>query len=82
MTPAQIEAALQAHFPDVEVHCQDLTGTGDHWQVTVISAAFQGKPLLAQHRLVKDALGNHLKDGSIHALSLKTFTPERWHQAS
>ncbi len=75
MTPEEIRDALRQHIPDAEVACKDLTGTGDHWQITVTSALFSGKGLLAQHRLVKDALGGHLKDRSLHALSLKTQTP-------
>jgi len=78
MTPEEISQILCQTIPDAEVHCEDLTGTGDHWQLTVISRLFEGKRLLAQHRLVKDALGHKLKDGSIHALSLKLFTPARW----
>lgn len=78
MAPDEIRDILRQSLPDAEVHCKDLTGTGDHWQLTVVSRVFEGKRLLAQHRLVKDALGAKLKDGSIHALSLKLFTPERW----
>ena len=78
MTPAEIRDILHQSFPDAEVHCKDLTGTGDHWELTVVSEAFEGKRLLAQHRLVKDALGTCIKGGVIHALSLKLFTPERW----
>ena len=78
MEPQRITELIRVSLPDAEVHCHDLTGTKDHWQLEVVSDAFAGKRLLAQHRLVKDALAAQLKDNSIHALSLKTFTFDKW----
>ena len=52
--------------------CEDRTGTGDHFQVTVASARFDGLPLIEQHRLVNDALAAPLADGTIHELRIKT----------
>jgi BolA family transcriptional regulator, general stress-responsive regulator len=49
---------------------------GKHFRVTVVSAAFEGKPLVARHRLVNDALREQLASGAIHALALTTKTPE------
>ena len=51
---------------------------GVHFEATVISDAFAGKSLLQQHRLVYAALGERLEREEIHALSLKTYTPEAW----
>ena len=51
---------------------EDRTGGGDHFQVTVVSADFDGLPLLDQHRRVNDALAAPLGDGSIHELRIKT----------
>lgn len=48
---------------------------GVHFEATVVSAAFAGKLPLARHRLVYATLGD-LMGGAIHALSLKTVTPE------
>jgi stress-induced morphogen len=48
----------------------DTTGAGDHFDVRVTAAAFQGLGLVDQHRLVYEALGDLMQ--SIHALSLKT----------
>ena len=48
---------------------------GVHFEATVVSAAFAGKLPLARHRLVYATLGT-LMGGEIHALSLKTLTPE------
>jgi len=51
---------------------QAFPGTGDHFQVTVVSSAFDGVSLLDQHRRVNDALAAPLADGSIHELRIKT----------
>jgi stress-induced morphogen len=68
-----IRALLQRSFPDAAtLDVEDRTGTGDHFQVTVVSAAFDGLPLLDQHRRVNDALATPLGDGSIHELRIKT----------
>lgn len=75
MTPEEITDMLRLALPDAQVQCKDLTGTQDHWEIVVVSSAFEGKRLLAQHRLVKDALAAPLKSGALHALSLKTRTP-------
>ena len=49
-------------------------GGGGHYGVYVVSAAFEGKGLVARHRIVYDALASEMK-GPIHALALRTLTP-------
>jgi stress-induced morphogen len=75
--PSEVESLLKAAFPDAEVSVVDLTGTRDHYQATVVTEAFAGKTRIAQHQLVYKALGDAMS-GPIHALALKTFTPEAW----
>ena len=68
-----IRAVLEQAFPDAAtVDVEDRTGTGDHFQVTIASAEFDGLSLLDQHRRVNDALAGPLGDGSIHELRIKT----------
>lgn len=68
-----IRALLERAFPEArELEVEDRTGTGDHFQVIVASRAFDGLPLLDQHRRVNDALAEQLRDGSIHELRIKT----------
>lgn len=50
---------------------------GGHYAVTIVSAAFEGRTLLEQHRMVNEAL-RHLIGGAIHALELKTIPPSTW----
>ena len=68
-----IRALLDEAFPDAaQVAVEDTTGTGDHFQVTVVSSDFDGVPLIDQHRRVNDVLAAPLADGSIHELRIKT----------
>jgi stress-induced morphogen len=68
-----LQALLERAFPDAtELHVEDRTGGGDHFQVTVASARFSGLSLLDQHRLVNEALAEPLQDGTIHELRIKT----------
>ena len=63
---------LEAAFPGDQVSVEDRTGGGDHFQVSVASARFDGLSLVEQHRLVYDALAAPLTDGTIHELRIKT----------
>jgi stress-induced morphogen len=63
---------LEGAFPGDAVSVEDRTGGGDHFQVTVTSARFEGLSLVEQHRLVYDALATPLADGTIHELRIKT----------
>lgn len=79
IAPENIQERIEAALPGAEVVVQDLTGTSDHFQALVISEAFQGKTMVEQHQMVYGALGDFMKE-AIHALALKTFTPEQWKQ--
>jgi stress-induced morphogen len=82
IAPSEIERLLRAAFPDAEVlEIEDLTGTQDHYQVTIVSGKFQGLSRVAQHQAVYGALGDLMK-GPIHALALNTYTPEAYKKRS
>jgi stress-induced morphogen len=72
ITHGDIEQLIRKALPDARVQTRDRTGTLDHYNVTVASAAFSGKSLLDQHRMIYDALTEALKDGRLHAVELKT----------
>lgn len=76
-----VRQLLVAAFPDADVELVDLTGTKDHYQARVVSSAFAGKTPVQQHQLVYQALGGAMH-GPIHALALKTYTPEAWAKLS
>ncbi len=56
-------------------------GAESHFKVTVVSEEFDGKTLVARHRLVNELLGELLA-GPVHALALHTLTPEEWYKHS
>ena len=51
---------------------------GSHFEGIVISTEFADKNMLAQHRLVFATLGDRMQTGVIHALALRTYTPDQW----
>jgi stress-induced morphogen len=77
MPVQRIKEQIQKAIPDAEVYVVDPNQDGEHFHAVVISPSFSGLPLVRQHRMVM----NSLKDafaGDVHALGLKTFTPEKW----
>jgi stress-induced morphogen len=78
ISPEEIKETLSKAMPVTLVETQDLTGGGDHWQLIIVSPAFEGKGLIDQHRLVNEALKEPLGDQRIHALALKTYSPAQW----
>lgn len=72
MTAEQIKQLIEAGLPDAQV--QVMGDDGQHFEATVISTAFAGKNIVAQHRLVYETLGGRMGT-EIHALALKTRTP-------
>jgi stress-induced morphogen len=77
LEPSKVQELLAQAFPGADIELVDLTGTKDHYQARIVSAAFAGKSLIEQHKLVYGALGDAM-NGPIHALALKTYTPEAW----
>jgi acid stress-induced BolA-like protein IbaG/YrbA len=55
----------------------EVTGDGAHFEAIIVSPAFEGKRLIGRHQLVYQALGDRMRD-EIHALSMKTLTPEEY----
>lgn len=73
-TPNDIKHWIEAGLAESEAHVQ---GDGQHFEAVVICPAFAGKNMLKQHQLVYAALGDKMR-AEIHALSLRTLTPEEW----
>ena len=73
-----VKTRILEALPGSEVEVRDTTGTGDHFEARVVSPAFVGKPMVQQHQLVYAPLQQWLKSGELHALALKTYSPEQW----
>ena len=68
-----IQTLIEQGLPGARAQVQGADGV--HFEATVVCAAFAGKPPIARHRMVYATLGERM-GGEIHALSLKTLTPE------
>jgi acid stress-induced BolA-like protein IbaG/YrbA len=55
----------------------EVVGDGQHFQALVVSDEFAGRSRVQRHQLVYAALGERMRD-EIHALSMRTLTPEEW----
>ena len=73
-TKIEVINLIKQKIADSQVYVENLKGD-DHLQVTVISSEFNGLSLVKQHQLVYSALKEELASEAIHALALKTETP-------
>jgi acid stress-induced BolA-like protein IbaG/YrbA len=72
VTPESIESSIRAGLACERV---EVIGDGQHFQALVVSPAFAGKSRVQRHQMVYAALGTRMRE-EIHALSMKTLTPE------
>lgn len=71
LAPVHLEVINESHMHSVP------PGSESHFKVIVVSEQFTGKSLIEQQRLVNALLAEEL-EGGVHALTMKTLTPERW----
>ena len=74
LTPENIQQYIEQGMPCELVR---VAGDGQHFEALIVSAEFRGKNRVQQHQIVYRALGDRMK-AEIHALSMKTLTPEEW----
>lgn len=75
LSAQQLESYITEHLP-----CDYIKVLGDdgtHFEAVIVSPSFVGKSMVQQHQLVYAALGDRMR-AEIHALSMKTLTPEAW----
>ena len=75
MDAATVKALLQSHLKDCEFQVQ---GEGNHYDITAVGALFDGLRPVKKQQLVYAALSEHIADGSIHAVNIRTYTPGEW----
>ena len=71
---SSIEQSIRAGLPCTHL---EVRGDGAHFEAVIVSPSFAGLDRVRQHQLVFAALGSRMRE-EIHALSMKTFTPEEW----
>lgn len=72
----ELEALIKAGITDADV---TVKGDGDHFEALVVSKQFEGLSMVQQHQMVYSTLGDRM-GGEIHALALRTYTPDDWAQ--
>jgi acid stress-induced BolA-like protein IbaG/YrbA len=75
-TPEQIKEYIAA---GLECSHLEVEGDGQHFTAVIVSPAFVAKRLIQRHQIVYAALGDRMRE-EIHALSMKTHTPEEFLQ--
>ncbi len=74
VTTESIRDSLEAGLNCVHV---EVRGDGQHFEAVIVSTAFAGLSRIKQHQLVYAALGDRMRE-EIHALSMRTLTPDEW----
>jgi acid stress-induced BolA-like protein IbaG/YrbA len=72
--PASIEHSIRAGLACTHL---EVKGDGAHFEAVIVSPQFAGLTRVRQHQLVYQALGERMRE-EIHALSMKTFSPDEW----
>lgn len=89
MTAAELESILRGAFAPTHLEVVDesahhvghagAAAGGGHFRALIVAGVFAGKSALQRHRLVYAAVSDRMK-GEIHALALRTYTPEEWRE--
>jgi len=77
VTPESVQQGIEAGLACAHV---EVLGDGQHFQAVIVSDAFAGKSRIQRHQLVYAALGERMRE-EIHALSMRTLTPDEWTRA-
>ncbi len=78
MNPEDVQRLIEAGVPGCEAI---VSGDGSHFDAIVISESFVGKSLVDKQRMVYATVNDRITSGELHALSIKTYTPEEWDKA-
>ena len=74
VTPESVKGGIEAGLACEHV---EVIGDGQHFQAVVVSKEFESRSRVQRHQLVYAALGERMRE-EIHALSMKTLTPQEW----
>jgi acid stress-induced BolA-like protein IbaG/YrbA len=74
VTPDQVKSYIEQHLECVKI---EVAGDGQHFEALIVSPLFSGKSRVQRHQLVYKVLGDRMRE-EIHALSMKTLTPEEF----
>lgn len=75
MQTTEVEQIIKQQIENIEVKVQS---DGSHYQVIAIGEVFAGLSPVKKQQLIYSCLNTHILDGTIHAVIIKTYTPEEW----
>jgi acid stress-induced BolA-like protein IbaG/YrbA len=78
MDPTEVEKLIKAGLPDCEV---SVKGDGSHFDAVVVGEVFAGLSAVKQQQLVYATMVDKITSGQVHALTIKTYTPQEWEKA-
>lgn len=74
VTTEQVKNYIEQHLACEQI---EVAGDGQHFEALIVSTLFRGKSRVQRHQLVYGVLGERMRE-EIHALSMKTLTPEEF----
>ena len=74
VTTEQVKTYIEQHLECEQI---EVAGDGQHFEALIVSTLFRGKSWVQRHQLVYGVLGDRMRE-EIHALSMKTLTPEEF----
>jgi len=78
MDPEEVKKMIEAGLPGCEV---TVKGDGSHFDAVVVGEVFAGQTPVKRQQLVYATVNDHITSGQLHALSIKTYTPDEWQTA-
>ena len=75
MEIAAVKKLIETGLPGSEAH---VSGDGRHFEASVVSPEFAGKTPVQKQRLVMNTCRAQIESDELHAISIKTFTPQQW----
>ncbi len=75
MSPEELQSVLQTKLSDCQV---TVTGDGYHYNVVAIGERFAGLTPVKKQQAVYACINDLIADGTVHAVSIKTYTPDEW----
>lgn len=78
MDPAEVAKLIEAGLPGCQV---TVNGDGSHFEAIVVGEVFAGLSMVKQQQMVYATVVDRITSGELHALSIKTYTPQDWERA-
>lgn len=79
MQASEVEKIIKDQLDNVEVKVET---DGYHYQIVVVGDVFTGLNPVKKQQLIYACLNTYITDGTIHAVIIKTYTPEEWAKIS